>query len=100
MAEDVIQRGLAHHVRAGVFLSGGTSRLPGIRELAEQVFGLSATLGRTSAINGLSAALDQPEFVTPIGLLKFGSFQEKARPRSGFRWPFKLGEILGGRFSL
>ncbi len=100
VADDVIQRGLAHHVRAGVFLTGGTSRLPGIRELAEQVFGLTATLGRTSAINGLSAALDQPEFVTPIGLVKFGSFQEKARKPAGIRWPFKLGEIFGGRFSL
>jgi cell division protein FtsA len=99
IADDIIQRGLAHHVRAGVFLSGGTSRLPGIRELAEQVFGLPTSLGRTAGINGLSAALDQPEFVTPIGLVKYGSFQEKPRVRSRFQWPFGLGELLGGRFS-
>ncbi len=100
VADDVVGRGLAHHVRAGVFLSGGTSRLPGIRELAEEIFSLPTTLGRTAGINGLAAALDQPEFVTPIGLVKYGSFQEKPRARSRFHWPFGLGELLGGRFSL
>jgi hypothetical protein len=32
-------------------------------------------VGRTKAISGLAPTLDQPEFATAIGLVKYGSFQ-------------------------
>ena len=40
---------------------------------------LPATLGRTNSISGLKSALDQPEFATGIGLVKYGSFQQKKK---------------------
>ncbi|MGA2749189.1 MAG: cell division protein FtsA [Verrucomicrobiota bacterium] len=71
-------------LRAGVFLCGGGARIPGIQALAERVFQLPAFLGKTNSISGLKSALDQPEFATAIGLVKFGSLQQKRKPANGF----------------
>lgn len=76
---DLQESGFADHVRTGVFLCGGGARLPRVAELASQVFEIPAYVGRTNSISGLRSALDQPEFATAIGLVKFGSFQHKRR---------------------
>lgn len=85
IAREVDQAGLLEYLRAGIFLCGGGARIPQVQQLAERVFGLPASLGKTNSINGLRSALDQPEFATAIGLVKFGSFQTKKRTgRAGF----------------
>ena len=76
---DLAQAGLLDYVRAGVFICGGGARVAGIQQLAERVFQLPAQLGRANSISGLKSALDQPEFATAIGLVKYGSFQQKRR---------------------
>jgi cell division protein FtsA len=55
--------------------------VPQIAPLAEQVLQMPVSLGQTNSVSGLKSALDQPEFVTAIGLVKFGSF--KTRKREG-----------------
>jgi cell division protein FtsA len=77
--QDLAAAGLFDYLRAGVFLCGGGSRVPEIATLAEQVLGLPVSLGKTNSISGLKSALDQPEFATAIGLVKFGSFQQRKR---------------------
>src|ERR1051325_87929 len=66
-------------LREGIFLSGGGARIPDIERLAEQVLQMPVTIGKTNSISGLKSALDQPEFATAIGLVKFGSFQQRKR---------------------
>ncbi|MBI3191236.1 MAG: cell division protein FtsA [Pedosphaera parvula] len=77
--EDLDQAGLLDYLRAGVFICGGGARIPMIDKLAERIFNLPVSLGRANSISGLKSALDQPEFSTPIGLVKFGSFQQRKR---------------------
>ncbi len=85
IARDVAEAGLLDYLRAGVFICGGGARIAHIEKVAEQVFELSASLGKTNSISGLRYALDQPEFATAIGLVKFGSFQlNKQVPHSPF----------------
>lgn len=72
--------GLLDQLRAGVFLCGGGSRIPQIETLGARTFGVPVVLGRTQSISGLVATLDQPEFATGIGLVKYGSFQNGQRP--------------------
>jgi cell division protein FtsA len=79
IGQEIAPTGLLDYLRAGVFLCGGGARIPGIQKLAEQVFSLPVSLGNASSISGLKSALDQPEFATAIGLVKFGSFQAKKR---------------------
>ena len=77
------EAGLLDYLRAGVLICGGGANIPGIHKLAERVFQMPATLGRTSSISGLKSALDQPEFAAAIGLVRFGSFQQKKKKAGG-----------------
>ena len=79
IGRDLEQAGALDYLRAGVFLSGGAARIPHIAKLAEQVFQMPVFIGKTNSISGLKSALDQPEFATAIGLVKFGSFQQRKR---------------------
>jgi cell division protein FtsA len=83
IGQDLEQAGVLDYLRAGVFLSGGGARIPQIAALAEQVLGLSAGIAKSNSISGLKSALDQPEFATAIGLIKFGSFHQRKRSTKG-----------------
>jgi cell division protein FtsA len=84
IAQDLEYAGVLDYLRAGVFLSGGGARIPEIATLAEKVLEMPVILGRTNSISGLKSALDQPEFATAIGLVKFGALQHRKRSaRSG-----------------
>jgi len=79
IGQDLEQIGVLDYLRAGVLLSGGGARIPNIATLAEQVLGVSAGIAKTTSISGLRSALDQPEFATAIGLVKFGSFHQRKK---------------------
>lgn len=55
---------------AGVVLTGGTAKLPGIAEAAAKVFGVSAHLGE--APTWVSENLRDPGYHTALGLLYYG----------------------------
>lgn len=92
IADELEGAGLLDYLRCGVFISGGGARIPEVEKAAERVFGLPVTLGRSSSMSGLKSALDQHEFSTAIGLVKFGSFEHQ---RHTARQPALTG--LGGR---
>jgi cell division protein FtsA len=79
IGHDLEQAGVLDYLRMGVFLCGGGARIPQIAQLAEQVLQMPVSLGKANSICGLKSALDQPEFATAIGLVKFGSFQQRKR---------------------
>lgn len=83
IGQELAENGLLNCLRAGIYICGGGARIPHIQELAESVFSLPASVGRTNSISGLKSALDQPEFSTAIGLVKFGSFQQKRKETGG-----------------
>ncbi len=79
IAQEIQSFALLHQIRAGIFLCGGGAHIPGIQKLAEQVFEMPAVIGKTNCLSGVRSALDQPEFATSIGLVKFGSFEQQKR---------------------
>lgn len=82
--EEIEGTGLREYMRAGAFLCGGGARIPQIDKVASRILGMPASIGRTNSMSGLKSALDQPEFSTAIGLVKFGSFeQQKHLHRTG-----------------
>jgi cell division protein FtsA len=93
---DLSTAGLLDYLRAGIFICGGGARIEGIQKLAERVFQLPATLGKTNSISGLKSALDQPEFATAIGLVKYGSFQQKKKSGGGSLAQALKHSIFGG----
>jgi cell division protein FtsA len=92
--QDLERVGLVEYLRAGVFLCGGGSRVPGIVKLAENVFQMNVSAGHASAISGLTAALDQPEFAAAIGLVKFGSLKNRRRETRSLI-PRSLKDVFG-----
>ncbi|HEY1173192.1 MAG TPA: cell division protein FtsA [Verrucomicrobiae bacterium] len=81
--QDLARQGLHEYLRAGVIICGGGARIPGIQDLAERVFQMPVMLGQACSISGLSDALKQAEFATTIGLVKFGSLQQKNKTGKG-----------------
>jgi len=93
IAQDLDAAGLTDYLRAGVFLTGGSSRTPGLVPLAENVFQMNVAPGHATAISGLTTALDQPEFAAAIGLVKYGSLKNRKRAERPFLKGF-LGRLL------
>jgi cell division protein FtsA len=91
--EDLAQHDLLDYLRSGIFLSGGGARIPKVQELASRIFQLPAHLGKANSIAGLKSALDQPEFASAIGLVKFGSMQQKRTTGGLFRKFFRVKEV-------
>ena len=59
-------------VAAGVVLTGGTSKMEGVIELAEEIFHMPVRLGIPKGVNGLVDVISSPIYSTGVGLLQFG----------------------------
>jgi cell division protein FtsA len=53
---------------AGVVLTGGTARLPGVAELAQRVLNMPVRVSVPQGIAGLTDTLDSPAYATSVGL--------------------------------
>ena len=71
---------------AGMVLTGGTSALPGIRNLASEVLGLPVRIARPENMIGLVDQLHSPAYSTSVGLLYWALLMnETAAPQPGRR---------------
>ena len=57
---------------AGVVLTGGTAKMEGVTELAEEIFHMPVRLGIPQGVAGLSDVVRNPIYSTGVGLLLFG----------------------------
>lgn len=68
----------------GVVVTGGSSLIEGMEEMAEQIFNMPARLGYPHGTGGLSDVVDSPMYATAVGLLLYGAHnreEEKFRIR-------------------
>jgi len=86
--------GLVEGLAAGVVLTGGGARLPGIDVLAEQVFGMPVRIGRPDRLSGPDEVTRDPSLSTAVGLVRGGLEGKWATRASGARfWDSILDEI-------
>ena len=57
---------------AGIVLTGGTSKMEGVIELAEEIFHMPVRLGVPQGVTGLIDVVRNPIHATGVGLLLFG----------------------------
>jgi len=79
------ERGLLDKLGAGIVLTGGTVAVPGIVELAQQVFACPVRLGAPSeGLGGLADSVRRPRFAVATGLALWGAdrFAETGRGAS------------------
>lgn len=73
---EISKAGYHQHLPAGVVLTGGGSQLPGIVELAREVFALPVRLGAPGeALTGLVDSVEAPRMAVPAGLVLYGARQ-------------------------
>jgi cell division protein FtsA len=69
--------GFEQLLAAGVVLTGGTSKMEGVTELAEEIFHLPVRIGAPANVKGLSDIVNNPIYSTGVGLLHFGVEQQR-----------------------
>lgn len=70
-------------VAAGVVLTGGTGKMEGVVELAEEIFHMPVRLGCPQNIRGLTDIVNNPIYSTGVGLLLYGMQQHRDGGRAG-----------------
>ena len=63
---------------AGIVLTGGTSKMEGVVELAEEIFHMPVRLGSPQNVSGLSDIVKNPIYSTGVGLLMYGLKQRRS----------------------
>jgi cell division protein FtsA len=70
---EVRRAGFMQQIAAGVVVTGGSSLMEGVPELAEQVFDLPVRLGVPTRVGGLKEVVSSPMYATGVGLVLYGS---------------------------
>ena len=70
---EIMKSGYGELIASGVVITGGSAILPGMPELAEQVFNLPVRRGNPQDIGGLTDVVNSPIYATGVGLVKYGS---------------------------
>ena len=71
--QEVVRSGFEEMIASGVVLTGGTTILEGMPELAEQVFDFPVRRGVPRGIGGLVDVVRSPMYSTGVGLVMYGS---------------------------
>jgi cell division protein FtsA len=59
-------------IAAGIVLTGGSSKMEGVVELAEEIFHMPVRVGMPQHVSGLGDVVRNPIYSTGVGLLLFG----------------------------
>jgi cell division protein FtsA len=70
---------------SGVVVTGGSAELPGISELAEQIFNAPARAGYPQGIQGLADLVNKPMYSTAVGLVLYGAKTSKRKKKFRIR---------------
>jgi cell division protein FtsA len=62
---------------AGIVLTGGSSKMEGVVELAEEIFHMPVSLGIPKHVAGLKDIVRNPVYATGVGLLLYGKQREE-----------------------
>jgi cell division protein FtsA len=76
---EIEKSGYAELLASGVVITGGTTLLEGMPELAEDVIGLPVRRGLPRGIGGLVDVVKSPKYATGVGLVLYGSKNADAR---------------------
>ncbi|CAL4320815.1 cell division protein FtsA [Buchnera aphidicola] len=64
--------GLQYQIKGGVVLTGGASKIKRLHECAEKIFQKKIRIAHPFNISGLIEPINQPNYSTVVGLLKYG----------------------------
>ncbi|MCB9597968.1 MAG: cell division protein FtsA [Sandaracinaceae bacterium] len=74
----IAETGYADMLASGAVITGGTTQLDGMPELAEQILGLPVRRGAPAGVGGLMDVVKSPAYATGVGLVKYGAQRLRA----------------------
>jgi cell division protein FtsA len=99
----ISETGFYDMLASGAVITGGTTLLDGMPELAERILGLPVRRGAPTGIGGLVDVVKSPAYSTGVGLVKHGARKYRHVPKlehhmaaQPFRWD--LGSKVGRWF--
>jgi len=96
LRENLRHAGMLEVCAAGLVLSGGGSRLPGLMDIADSVLRKPIRMAWPAPIAKMPASLAEPEFATVLGMAVYGHRARSARGGQDARWSSKLKAMLVG----
>ncbi len=81
--QNLKENGYADKISSGIVLTGGSSKMRGVLELAEEVFRIPVRLGVPENVTGLTDVVTNPIHATGVGLLLYAQqeMKENAGPK-------------------
>jgi len=74
--DEITRAGYHQRLPAGVVLTGGGAQVPGITELAREVFAMPVRTGKPGeGLSGLTDSVESPKFAVLAGLAQYGAKQ-------------------------
>lgn len=74
---EIRRSGFEDLIPAGIVLTGGTAKIEGAIELAEEIFHMPVRLGVPQSVKGLGDVVSNPIYSTGVGLLHYGQKMQK-----------------------
>jgi cell division protein FtsA len=91
--DELRRSGFEEVIAAGIVLTGGSAKMEGAIDLAEEIFHMPVRLGLPTGVSGLPDVTQNPIYSTGVGLLLYG--RENAAPvRRGRQLPVNVGSVL------
>ena len=82
-------------IAAGIVITGGSSKMEGAVELAEEIFHIPVRLGIPQYVEGLLDVVRNPIYATGVGLLLYGceSINQSGYSRSSSHIAYGIGDV-------
>ncbi len=80
---EIRRSGYEDMIPAGIVLTGGTSKMEGVVELAEEIFHMPVRIGYPQSARGLNDIVRNPIYSTGVGLLQYGLYHQAGEGASG-----------------
>jgi len=91
---ELIRSGYEDIVNSGVVITGGSSELAGIPEIAEQIFNAPCRIGYPQGVGGLIEVVDHPMYATAVGLVLYGAKGNNGNKKFRIRDTNIFGKVM------
>jgi cell division protein FtsA len=76
---EIFRANMENLIPSGAVVTGGSSLLDGVTEVAESVFNLPTRLGKPRGISGLVDVVNNPMYATGVGLVLYGAKTQSSK---------------------
>ena len=83
--QELVRSGYEELASSGVVVTGGSAELPGMSEMAEQIFSAPSRVGYPQEISGLVDLINKPMYATAVGLVLYGAKTNKQKKKFRIR---------------